>query len=306
MEQSVLKTNLTKAPKRKKINMTLLFVTIFLIIYVFIIYVPFYWAFLTAFKDRNQLRENILFKFPTKWRWDNLTTVLYNFEVTYNDGVRKLTFNYLNMMWNSFSYTFVSVTVQTTCLYLTAYACAMFRYKWSGFMEAFNLFVMSTPIFGSLPSSIKVFSFLGLYENFWGIAVVTKFTWTGMYFFVVEAAVRSVPKAYVEAAQIDGAGNLSILFRVMLPLTINMYFILYLLNFIASWNSYGDVYVYLKSYPTAAYGLWVFDNDYSGDVSGVQFKLAGGLLVVMPVLVLFIFFNKQLMNGLSMAEGVKE
>lgn len=305
MADTAVLQNQVVIPKKKK-SVFQIMILVFLILYVCAIFTPFVWGFITSLKDRNQFLDSKLFGLPEKWRWDNYLTVLEHFKVDYTSASKKLTFSFILMMRNSVVYSVVATTTSTTVLYLTSYACSMYKYKWSTIMEVFCLFSMSMPIFGALPSSIMVFKFLGLYESFFGIAVVIHTGWTSMYFFVVEASIRSIPKAYVEAASIDGANNLQILLRVMFPLTINIYSTMWIISFIGNWNSYTNIYLYLKSFPTAAYGLWKFDNDYSGDVSGVWFKLAAGYLIVIPVMIVFIFFHKQLMNGISLSEGVKE
>lgn len=278
---------------------------IFLIIYLAFIFLPFIWGFFTTFKDRNEFIEN-LFGLPKTWRWENYKTVLDNFVVVYSGRGKILSFTFADMMGNSVVYAVIATFCTTTTCYLTAYACSFYDYKWSHVMEVFNLFQMSIPIFGALPSSIMVYKFLGLYENFFGIAVIIHLGWTGMHFFIIEACIRGIPKAYAEAATIDGANQIQLFTRVMFPLTINIYSTIFILDFIGVWNAYTTIYIYLKSFPTAAYGLWKFDNDYSGKVTGVWYKLAAGYLIAAPILVIFIIFHKTLMNGISLSEGVKE
>ena len=66
--------------------------------------------------------------------------------------------------------------------------------------------------------------------------------------------------AYTEAACIDGAGNLSVLLRIILPLSRNTFFTVMLINFITFWNDYQTPLIYMPSKPTVAYGMFVIAN----------------------------------------------
>ena len=155
MADTAVMNNEIIIPKKKK-SIFQICILIFLILYVAAIFTPFVWGLITSFKDRNQFMENKLFGLPTTWRFDNYATVLENFTVDYTSASKKLTFSFILMMRNSVVYSVVATTTGTTVLYLTSYACSMYRYKWSTIMEVFCLFSRLCPIFR-------------IYFRFWGI-----------------------------------------------------------------------------------------------------------------------------------------
>jgi len=91
-----------------------------------------------------------------------------------------------------------------------------------------------------------------------------------------------------------------------MPQILEMFAIMYLLDFISAWNDYGTPLVYLPAYPTASYGLWVMKNATTADVTHITVKLSACFMLVAPVLVLFIVFNKYIMRGVKFEGGVKE
>lgn len=125
----------------------------------------------------------------------------------------------------------------------------------------------------------------------------------GMYYFVVTTAIKGIPMAFSEAAEIDGASEFQVMLRVIFPLTLPIYSTVYIINFIGMWNDWQTPYIFLRNFPTAAYGLWVFKDKTTFELPQ---KMAGGMLVLMPILLIFIVFHKRLMGGISLSEGVKE
>ena len=116
---------------------------------------------------------------------------------------------------------------------------------------------------------------------------------------------RGIPKDFADAAYIDGASEWQVLFRIMMPMARNTLFTVILLNFIGYWNDYQTPLLYIPSYPTMAYGLYLFSNDTTNALSTVPMKITGCMIMMLPILVLFLFFHKRLIGNLSMG-GLKE
>ena len=128
---------------------------------------------------------------------------------------------------------------------------------------------------------------------------------TGLYFLSFYAALRVIPKDYEEAAYLDGAGNLRVMFNIMLPMASGVCATVFLLNFIGFWNDYQTPMVYMPGYPTLAYGLYYLCNVPRNDIdSSVPMQLAGCMLMAIPLLILFIACNKKLLGNVSLG-GLK-
>ena len=264
------------------------------------------WGMMTSVKHRLDFIRNII-GFPGSgygWQWNNYVTAFNSFSVTVESGAGFRTVLLGEMFLNSVLYALGCAIASTTCACFMAYLTARFPYKFSKVVYAVVVVAMIVPIVGNLPSEIQMSRTFGLFDTFYGIWIM-KANFLGMYFLVFYAVFRSVPKDYAEAAKIDGAGNFTVLFRIMMPMVAGTYFTVLLLNFIAFWNDYQVPLIYLPTHPPVALGLYKFNFASSGSLSNVPMKLAGSFLVLLPVLVVFLAFHKRLLGKIHMG-GLKE
>ena len=131
-----------------------------------------------------------------------------------------------------------------------------------------------------------------------------KANFLGMYFLVFYATFKGLPMAYTEAAKIDGANNMRILLRIVLPLAKNTFFTVMLINFIAFWNDYQTPLIYLPSYPTIALGMYHMASTTENGMSYVPMRMTGAVLMMIPIMVLFMLFHKRLLGNVTVG-GIK-
>ena len=127
----------------------------------------------------------------------------------------------------------------------------------------------------------------------------------GMYFLVMHATLKAYPKDFDEAAQIDGASNLAVMFKIMFPLSITTFCTILLLMFIQHWNNYSSPMLFMPNIPTLAYALRLFDTTTDPELTNTPAKLAACLIAAIPTLTLFLIFHDRLLNNVSIG-GVKE
>lgn len=203
------------------------------------------------------------------------------------------------MLYNSVLYSVGCALFNTVVTCLTAYCCARYKYRLSKIVYAVVLVTMTIPIVGSLPSQIQVSQALGIYNKIWGMWLQSA-SFLGLYFLVFYETFASLPNSFFEAARIDGADDLSLIFRIALPLAKNVFLTIFLLNFITYWNDYQTPLLFLKSMPVLSYGLYLItqSNAY------VPMIMAAATVVLAPVIIIFIFANKKLMGNLTVG-GIK-
>ena len=114
-----------------------------------------------------------------------------------------------------------------------------------------------------------------------------------------------MPQDYMDAAKVDGANNYSVYFRIALPMASKMFLTIALLVFVGKWNEYEGPTLFLPSHPVLAVGLINYSNSYKADVSNIPMKLAGALIVSLPMFIIFLCFRNKLMGNISMG-GLKE
>lgn len=271
---------------------------IFLAIYSLILIGLLVWAMISAFKTPRDFQTNPV-GLPEKIVNNFAEAIkLYKIQVGGVKGRPRYAM-FPQMLYNSVLYSVGCALFNTIVICLTAYCCARYKYRLSKIVYAVVLVTMTIPIVGSLPSQIQVSQALGVYNKIWGMWLQSA-SFLGLYFLVFYETFASLPNSFFEAARIDGAGDFSLIFRIALPLAKNVFFTIFLLNFITYWNDYQTPLLFLKSMPVLSYGLYLItqSNAY------VPMIMAAATVVLAPVIIIFIFANKKLMGNLTVG-GVK-
>lgn len=291
-----------KAVRRRTLISKMIIVLLFiaLILYVISLIVPVAWSVLTSLKTRGNFVEDV-FGLPREWMFSNYKAVFGEFYVKVGNKIVDIPV----MVVNSLLYSVGGAFCMTIVPCVTAYAVAKYgHYAVSKILYTVVIVCMILPIVGSLPSELNLVRSLNLYDTFFGIWLM-KAHFLGMYFLVFHAAFLSLPKEFSEAAYVDGASNLRVLIQISLPLVRNTFFTVMLLHFISLWNDYQTPMLYIPSYPTLAYGMYQFEFNSNNMLSSVPMKLAGCMIVMLPVLIIFLIFHERLIGNISMG-GVKE
>lgn len=274
---------------------------VMLILYVISLLTPLIWAFITSFKAQRDFRINII-GLPKQWVW-NFETVFKQFTVRVNTAEGTVKVGMAQMFLYSVLYAVGCAFFNTLVPCTTAYCCARFKYRFSNLIYAIVIITMTLPIVGSLPAEIRMAKAIGLYDHIWGLWLM-KANFLGMYFLVFYSAFKGLPAGFREAAKIDGAGNGRIFLNVEFPVIKGAFFTVMLINFIGFWNDYQTPLIYLPSYPTVALGMYHMANTTENSLSTVPMRMAGAMLLLIPILIIFLIFHKRLMNNLTMG-GLK-
>ena len=295
-----------KSPKQKPDAVSIV-IGILLGVYVLGLLLPTIWAALTAFMDVKSYQQAYLFsnfengKFPFKFTLENFVIANDFLEV---QAVNTGEFWYADTMYiNSLKFALFSAVSFTACCTLVSYLTAKFDFKFSKIIYGFVIVAMSLPIVGSMPSEIRMLQRLGIY-NTWLSIPILRFNFLNVYFLVLFATFRGISKEYSEAAKIDGASNMRIMLRIVMPQALNIIVTIFFLSFINYWNDYQVPMLYLPDYPVAAYGLFDFLRNNTDAASYATVKMAGTLILTLPVLLLVIIFNKRLRVSVSIG-GIK-
>lgn len=298
--------------KKRKFDLFFLITGIFLAAYSLFLLILIVWGFFTSVKA--DLGSTNLFRFnkvglpegwPWQWEWKNYYVVKdYIYVDTITNGV-PYRINMLGMAINSVFYAVGGSLVAVAVPAIVAYASSKTDYKFNVVLDVICLACMAIPIVGNQPSNIQVLKTLNLYDTMIGF-YIQKAHFLTTYYLIMKAAFGSVSKAFSEAAQVEGAGNYTIMFRIVFPMVSKIFTTLCLIEFINLWNDYTYPLIYLGSYPTLAYGIFylVFENG-ENKISKTPMRMAGSFILFTPVLIVFLVFKDRLMQNLSMG-GVKE
>lgn len=288
---------------KKKFSVFNLIIGIFLFIYALSMIYALFWCFMTSMKSVDEFRINIV-GLPKQWTFENYLIVLDNFVIEYTTEQGTMGKVYIEEQFlNTVIYVAGASIMSTLIPCITAYLCSKFDFALSKIVYGIVLTVMVLPIIGSYPSEMQIMKTLGLYDTFFGV-FIQKASFLGMYFLVFYSTFRGIPDDYAEAAQLDGASEWSILLRIMLPLVRNVFFTVMLLQGITFWNDYQVPMLYLPSHLPLSYGLYYIANAGKNEMYYVSPRMAGTVVVILPILIVFLIFKDKLMGNISMG-GIK-
>lgn len=279
--------------KKGKVNIFMIISFVVLFTYLLLILLPLLWAAMSSFKTNLQVTYSP-FDLPKKWLWSNYEVVFENFVAPVASEYRNAGIG--ELLVNSLLYALGSAVLQMLSCMLTAYIVARFNFKFCNFLYTLVIITMIIPIVGSLPSELRVARALGIYDTMVG-SWMMKTYFIGLYFLIFHAAFKMVPNAYAEAAYLDGAGNFTVMTKIMIPFVKGTMFTVLLLNFITFWNDFQTPMVYMPSYPTIALGLYsVVNNQQKTDV---PMQLGACMIVAIPLIILFACFQNKLLGNLT-------
>jgi alpha-1,4-digalacturonate transport system permease protein len=259
-----------------------------IVVLAFIFFMPMFWVVLSAFKSETELVQIPPRLFPVRWTIENFSSGLQfgNFVVFFK---------------NSTVVTVLSTTITVVISTMAAYAFA--KHEFYGKKVLFMI-IMATLMFSLEIIMIPMFLTLkrfGLLNSIWGIIIPPAATPTGI--FLIRQHMQSIPDELLESAKIDGAKDFSIFLRIIVPLSLPAISTLAIFSFVWRWNDYLWPFLVINddSMRTVPLALANFVGQYAvrwGDL------LAMTTLSIIPTLIIFLFFQRYFMRGIS-STGLK-
>jgi ABC-type glycerol-3-phosphate transport system permease component len=203
---------------------------------------------------------------------------------------------------NSIIVTVFSVLAETAVSVSVAYGFA--RTKFAGRDKLFIgvLATMMLPGAVTLIPRWLIFYNLGMIDTLWPLLIPRIFG-TAFYIFIMRQFFLTLPRELDEAARIDGATHLQILFKVVMPLSAPAIATIAVFSFMNRWNDFLEPLIYLLHTEnlTLAVGLRFFSSKF-----GTEYHLlmAGAMLLVAPMILAFFLAQKQFVRGIALT-GIK-
>ena len=280
-----------------------IFFYILLVILSLSLLVPVIWMLMNSFKGNIEYYQKPTFSLPESLDFDNYAFFLNNikYEVKRPEGTYVYTLPWMFMysiIWAVVPSAF-SILVTTMCAYVIA------RYKFPGrnFLYAFALVIMMIPTMGSLAASYRLYINLGLYNTYFGIFIMYLGGFSSSFLFLY-GFFKGLSWTYAEAAFVDGAGHFRTFFTIMLPIAFPAIGAVAVLAAINIWNDYFNVYLFAPLKATVAVGLNYVQGAISGGRVGYPHLFALIILSMIPILVIFVLFQRTIMDKMAMG-GIK-
>lgn len=279
---------------RRSMSETIVFIVAAVILWAFALsYVfAFIWGVLAGLKTHTELILSP-FTLPKKWRFVNYIDA---FELLEIKGV-----GMLGMIGNTLWLVAGGTIGNVMGAVLMAYAVTKYDFWGKKALITLNLLIMIIPIIGSLPSQYAIYNALGLYDSPWILwAYIGGF---GAFNLYMSSFFRGVSWTYAEAAQMDGAGHYTILFKIMLPLSKGMITALIVMQAVSIWNDSMTALLFLPNYPTLATGIYLFNTEMTYRAR-MDILMASCMLSAIPPLIVYLFGYKTILDNVSLG-GIK-
>ena len=267
------------------------FLTLFgIVLFSFVILFPFYMMLITSFKTQAALLINPL-----------------DFSINFKQDFKELFKSYF-VIFDTYKFgryilisTFVSVgTVIVTLVFAipAAYAVARLNFFGKNFLSTSILIIYMFPAIVLVIPLYTVFSQLGLRNSVGGLLIVYTATTLPVAIYMLQGYFKSIPKELEEAAIMDKLNWFGIIIKIILPLSIPAISSVALYVFMIAWNEFLFSLMFLDN--PNSFTLSRAIQYLSGDAETPrQYLMAGSVVVTIPVLLIFVYFEKYLVSGLT-------
>jgi raffinose/stachyose/melibiose transport system permease protein len=249
-----------------------------------LVLVPIILMALSGFKTTREIFQNP-FALPAVWTLENFTKVWV--EARFGAYFQ-----------NSVIVTVVSALILVVFGAMASYALGRFAFKGNELLYIFFLTGLLLPIRLAIIPLFILMRNLNLLDNLWSLILIYAATGLPSAIFILTGFFRQLPADLDSAARIDGAGELTIFARIMLPLVRPALVIVTIYNIIPIWNDFFFPLVFIKSnhLKTLPLGMTTFFGQYYTDYAAL---FAGLTLAALPVVVLYVAMSQQFIRGLT-------
>ncbi|MHA6757422.1 carbohydrate ABC transporter permease [Streptacidiphilus sp. PAMC 29251] len=280
---------------RPRRNLLLTGLTALVLVYTLL---PLAWLVINSTKTQQSLLGSFGLWFSGHFAlWDNVRDT-----VTYNDHI------FVRWLLNTLLYVVVGAGGATCLAVIGGYGLA--KYDFRGKRAVFALVIGAVAVPGTALAvpTFLMFSKMGLTNTPWAVIIPSLVSPFGLYLMWVFAA-EAIPTELLEAARVDGSGELRTFFRISLPLLAPGIITVLLFTVVATWNNYFLPLIMIKDpnwYPlTLGLNSW---NEQASTVGGqpvFNLVITGSLLTIVPLIAAFLLLQRFWQSGLA-AGSVKE
>jgi multiple sugar transport system permease protein len=255
---------------------------------------PFIWTLSSSLKTPVELIDYPPKLLPGAFRWQN-----------YVEAWTSVHFG--RFFVNSGIVTGLSLVGQVVSAFLVAYGFARFRFPGRNFLFGVCLSTMILPPHVTIIPLFVLFNRFGWIDTFKPLWVPSYFGGGAFSIFLIRQFIMTLPIDLDEAALIDGAGRMTILWRILLPLCGPVLATVAIFGFIGNWNAFLGPLIFLNSASkyTVPLGLWYLrQNPGEAGLPKDNLLMAGAVMATVPIIVLFFSAQKYFVRGVAMT-GLK-
>jgi multiple sugar transport system permease protein len=260
--------------------------------------VPLAWLVINASKTQPKLMNSFGLWFSGHFAlWDNIHQTL-----TYDHHI------FVRWLLNTLLYVVVGAGGATFLAVLGGYGLAKFDFTGKRAVFAVVIGAVAVPGAALAVPTFLMFSKLGLTDTPWAVIIPSLISPFGLYLMWVFAS-EAIPDELLEAARMDGSGEIRTFFRIALPLLAPGIVTVLLFTVVATWNNYFLPLIMIKNphwYPlTIGLNAWNAQAATAGGQPVFNLVITGSLLTIIPLIAAFLLLQRYWQSGLA-AGSVKE
>ncbi|MCP4308436.1 MAG: carbohydrate ABC transporter permease [bacterium] len=250
--------------------------------------VPLFVMLNTGFKSFDEVSLSTMWNLPSTLSFDNFTAAW--------EALRP-------NLWNSMKIVIPAATISSVLGSINGFVLAKWKFKGADVVFPILLFGMFIPYQAVLIPLVDFMSRIGLAGGTWGLVLVHVIYGIPITTLIFRNYFATVPETLLEAAKIDGAGITSTFTRIMLPLAIPSFVVVYIWQFTSAWNDFLFAVVLTD---TANWPVTVALNNMAGSqIIAWNVQMAASFLAALPTLAIYILLGRYFLRGM-MSGALKE
>jgi ABC-type glycerol-3-phosphate transport system permease component len=258
----------------------------FLVLMLIVTIVPIWLLMVNATRSTYEIQQGVSL-LPS-------THLIDNYDILLGRGMN-LWQGFSNSIVLSISMTFVAIYTS----FLTAYGISVYNFKGKKQLYNFILVLVMIPMQLSIIGFYQYMSKLGLVDNYLSM-ILPMLSNAGGVFFAKQYLDSVLIRDLIDAARIDGCGELRIFHEIMMPIAAPGAFTLAIFTFVASWNNFFNAYILINS--REKYTLPMLVQTLRGDVYRTEYGsiYLGLAITVVPILLIYALFSRYIISGIAM------
>ncbi|MED4918481.1 carbohydrate ABC transporter permease [Geobacillus thermodenitrificans] len=273
---------------KRKIGIGKALLYVVLVMYAIITLIPFLWALSSSFKTLEEIVSGTMSFVPKQFTLDNYKQIFVEQDLfprwLLNSVIIAVAVTILNLLFNS----------------MAGYALARLQFPGRKPLFLIILAVLMIPAQVTMIPNYLILKQLGWLNSYQGMIVPTMINAT--FIFMMRQFFINFPKELEEAAELDGLGRFGIFFRIVLPLARPALAAQAIFVFMGSWNDFMRPLIILSDPQLFALPLGL--NSFKGQyISYWNYIMAASMVFTLPVLVIYAFFNRYFIKGISFTGG---
>ncbi|MEK4870927.1 carbohydrate ABC transporter permease [Niallia sp. FSL W8-1348] len=247
---------------------------------------PYIYMVLNSFADWDQVDKKLI---PSHF-------TLKSYEWLLGGGEAVIPRPWLSAFFNSFIVSAGSTFLMMVTAIMVAYALAKIPFKGRNTINNFILFQMFFPAIILLIPTFLVIQRIGMYDSYWGMILPKAMSLWAV--FMYTNFFRAIPETFIEAAKLDGASDLQIMFKIVMPMSKSITTVIFLFLFMERWTELLWDMLVVKSDNMLT--LNVLLSQMFGPYGGYPGPMyAASVLLTMPIIIIFLIFAKKFQEGMQ-------